>query len=208
MSEWWANLTRINQAFYCGAAFFSVFFVWQLIAALLGLGDHDTDMDGIGHDATIHVDDPSQSMEHAETADAADTVAAFKLVSIRSIITFCTLFFWGSALYLNRGESLGKAMGVSTLWGLAGMACVAILLSLLPRLADTGTRDIRTCVGSQGTVYLDIPENGTGEVRVTVSGVVAYIKARHAAGKALKAGTPVVVKRMLDSTNIEVEETA
>jgi hypothetical protein len=203
MSEWWDSLSGINRAFYCGAVFFSVFFLWQLIAALLGLGDHDTDMDGAGQDAATQAD-----ADHPADGDASATVAAFKLLSIRSLITFCTLFFWGAALYLNRGEPIGRAMGISTLWGLAGMASVALLLWMLPRLAHTGTRDMRTCIGARGVVYLDLPANGAGEVRVAVSDVVSYVRARHAAGKALKAGTPVVVKRMLDDTCVEVEETS
>ena len=31
MSAWWEGLTKLNQGFYCVAAFFSVFLVWQLI---------------------------------------------------------------------------------------------------------------------------------------------------------------------------------
>lgn len=38
------------------------------------------------------------------------------------------------------------------------------------------------------------------------SGSVAFVPARTAGGKALKAGTPVRVRRMLDASTVEVEE--
>ena len=38
MGDWWQGLSGLNQAFYAAAAFFSAFFVWQFIAALMGMG--------------------------------------------------------------------------------------------------------------------------------------------------------------------------
>jgi hypothetical protein len=60
-------------------------------------------------------------------------------------------------------------------------------------------------VGSEGTVYLDIPAQRTGEIRVTVSDAVSHVKARAAGGAALVAGTPVRVLRLLDPMTVEVE---
>ena len=76
----------------------------------------------------------------------------------------------------------------------------------LRHLQETGTRRLVTCVGTPGTVYMDIPKGGTGKVRTVVSGSVAFVPARTAGGKALKAGTPVRVRRMLDASTVEVEE--
>ena len=212
MSEWWSGLSGVNQAFYCGAAFFSVFFVWQIMAVLIGLGGGEGDFDGVGHDADVGIDDLDGDAAAGAAyddmaggaADSAATMVAFKLLSIRAIVTFCTLFSWGTALYLNNGEGVSKAMGISSVWGLAGMASVALVMYLLPKLAHTGTKSIQTCLGVHGTVYLDIAADGPGEVRVPVSGVISYVKARSADGKALKSGTPIVVKQVLDETTVEV----
>jgi hypothetical protein len=130
---------------------------------------------------------------------------SFKLLSVRSIITFFTLFTWGSALYLDRGESLTKAMGISTAWGLAGMVGVALIFWAMKKMTYTGTKKLSSCVGTEGTVYLNIPENGFGEVKVTVSEVVTHVKARSVDGKALEANTPVRVTRLLDQTSVFVE---
>ena len=209
MSEWWEALSGLNRAFYSAAGFFSVFFVWQLVAALIGLGgdemDADTDMDAdgggdLGHGGTY------DNFEHGAHADAVESTLAFKLLSIRSIITFFTLFTWGTALYLNQGLVIGKALGLGTIWGLAGMFIVAALFFLMKKMAHTGTKDIRTCVGTTGTVYLEIPEGGEGEVRVTVSDIISYVKAREKDGKGLKPHTPIRVRRLLGQTVVEVEE--
>ena len=94
---------------------------------------------------------------------------------------------------------------VSTLWGLGAMAVVALALYGLKRLAESGTPRIATCVGTTGTVYLDIPAAGFGEARVTVSGVATHVKARGVDGVELKAGTPIRVTRVLGPRAIEVE---
>lgn len=201
MTEWWNGLTQTNQVFYGVAVFFSVFFVWQLISALMGLdADHaDVDMDG---SPDIDMDGAAT---HGEHMDAGGTVAAFKLLSIRSIITFFTLFSWGCAMYLDNGYPATQATAYSALWGLAGMISVAAVFYVMPKLTHTGTADLGSCVGTTGTVYLDIPEQGSGEVRVMVSGTLSHIKARTADGKALKAGVEVRVASRLDHATVVVE---
>lgn len=200
--DWWNGLSAVNQAFYCAAVFFSVPFLWQLAAAFVGLsGGGDVDHDGLGG---AHDGHSAGGIDHGVEADSVATVLAFKMLSLRSLFTFFTLFCWGTALYLNRGTALTPAMGISVLWGFAGMASVALVLTILPKLAQTGTKDIGTCVGREATVYLDIPANGVGEIRATVSGVVCHVKARAAEGKAIKAGAAVRVTRRLDGTTVEV----
>jgi hypothetical protein len=207
MSEWWSDLTAMNRTFFSVAAFFSVFFIWQLFAALLGLGDEDAGSDASDVNTDIDTDTDMDDFDSGADADSSATVVAFKLLSIRAIITFCTLFSWGCALYLQNGVPLGRAMGISSLWGLAGMGSVALLLALLPKLAHTGTKRIATSLGAQGTVYLDIPKGGLGEVRVSVSEVISFVKARTKDGNPLKAGDTVVVTRIIDETTVEVETT-
>jgi hypothetical protein len=206
MTEWWNSLTGVNRAFFSVAAFFSVFFIWQLLSALFGLGHEDAGGHDVTGSAEANVDGHGDSFEHGAATDSTATIVAFKLLSARAIVTFCTLFSWGCALYLHRGDSLTRAMGVSVAWGLAGMICVGLLLYMLPKLAQTGTRRIASTVGARGTVYLDIPKEGSGEVRIPVSDVISFVKARSLSGRTLKAGTVIVVKRVLDETTVEVEE--
>jgi hypothetical protein len=207
MMAWWNSLSNLNQVFYCAAVFVSIPFAWQFAAAFLGLAAGSNGaVDGGGDYAASGHEAPSdQAFDQGAQGDSAATVLAFKMLSLQSLTTFFTLFCWGGALYLNRGVPVARAMGVSALWGLAGMVCVSILLYALPRLAQTGTRDLNSCIGTEAVVYLDIPAQKAGQIRATVSGTVCYIRARSAAGTALKAGTPVRVTRRVDLNTVAVE---
>jgi len=201
MGAWWNELTYLNQIFYGAAVFFSVFFVWQLIAALMGLSGEEGDADAgeAAEDATY------DDFEGGAEADALETSVSFQILSIRSILTFFTLFCWGYALYLNREMPIGTALTYSTIWGLAGMFSIALVFYGLRRLTETGTKNLNTSIGKAGSVYLDIPAGGSGEIRVTVSGVLSHVKARAIGGKELKSGTPIRVIKRLNKTTVEVE---
>ena len=225
--DWWNELTTLGQVFYTAAAFFSVIFIWQLIAAVIGLGGDEADagdveaevdaqmdadvdagageaIEGSGSVYEVHADGGVDTGQ-META-AIDATGAFKLLSIRAIITFFTLFAWGTALYLTPPGKLPawQAIGLGMVWGVVGMVVVAFIFYGMRRLTETGNAHIRSCVGTRGTVYLDIPSGGRGEVRLTLGGRLTHLKARCVDDSPLKAGTPVKVVRALDLSTVEV----
>lgn len=219
--QWWHGLTTLNQLFYSGALFFSVLFAWQMIGSFLGLIDvHDMDTGhpnvggfghsdaGAGHGATGHsgaVHTGNADSSHAQAQAGHEPVADFKLLTVRSILAFFTLFFWAGALYLTNQTGVFWSFCYAAIWGTTGMFSVAVAFYILQRMVETGTPNIATCVGTRGVIYLDIPERGQGEARVLVSGAVSHVKARSSQGQAIKAGTPVRVVRALSSTTVEVE---
>ncbi|MBM4153039.1 MAG: hypothetical protein FJ220_05925 [Kiritimatiellaceae bacterium] len=194
MQAWWNQLALVSQIFYGLALFFSVFFLWQMIAGFMGLdGDAASDVsDGGG----------AAGLDHHDVVEASQ---AFKILSLRSIITFFTLFFWGSALYTTGGMFIGKSMGISFLWGLAGMPPMAGIFYGMGKLTESGTKNVQSCKGCSGTVYLNIPENGAGEIKVTINGVSEHVGAVSAGGEALSAGTSVRVVEVVDQTLVKVE---
>lgn len=195
MGAWWQELSGLNRFFFGGAILLSLPFLWQLAAAFIGLdADSATDSD---LDAGAETGDSVAS-------DADATVMAFKLLSVRALLAFFVLFFWSAALYLQRGVPLVSTLGVSLLWGVAGLVCVGLLLYLLPKLAHSGTRNLESAVGGEATVYLDIPAGGMGEVRAAVDGTLCHLKARATDGAAIKAGTRVRIARRVGQTLVEV----
>jgi len=194
LTMWWNGLEPLNRWFFIAAAFFSVFFVFQLLIAIFGLSGGDTDID-------THVDMGAHDTPH----DAADTVSAFKLISVRSIIAFFTLFTWGAALYMNQKVPLSNALLYASVWGLAAMIAVSAIFHFLNKMTETGNININTAVGSSGTVYLDIPAGGEGEVRVLCSGIMTHLKARTADGAALKAGAAVKITKVIGPNAVEVK---
>jgi membrane protein implicated in regulation of membrane protease activity len=214
MMEWWKGLTALNQFFFGGAAFFTLVFLWQFVGMLIGLshgGDFDMHVephvDGdMGADAGVHgnVDVSVDSLEAHSMHDAAESTAAFHILSVRAILAFLTLFFWAGALYLDNGKSTSQSVALAMGWGVAAWAAVAVLLHWLRKTTESGNRRLSTAIGQTGTVYLDIPANGLGEVRLAVSGVVSLIKARSVGGSPIKAGSAVTVTRLLDINCVEV----
>ncbi len=203
MASWWSELRTLNQGFYIAAAFFGVLFLWQMIMALAGFdhdADADMDMDGDMDGASAYDD-----FEHGAEVDAGESLGAFKILSIRSLLAFFTLFTWGVSMYMHLGKKeTAWALFLGLIWGTVGMLITASIFYFMRRMTETGNARIVSCVGSYGTVYLDIPEDGMGEVRVSVSKVVTYVKARAADGKAIKAGAGIRVERKLSETSVEV----
>jgi hypothetical protein len=196
MQEWWANLSGANQVFYILAAFFSAVFLWQFIASLIGLSGGEADVDAV-------VD--ADGLEAGSFEDAADTTAAFRLVSLRAILAFCTLFSWAMALYLDLNTPLGTSLIYAFLWGAAGWVLVVALVHMLLKLSETGTRKLSSCVGKLGTVYMNIPARGRGKIRVLVSGAMSTVPARSHTDEPIQAGTDVRVLQVLDNMTVEVE---
>ena len=145
---------------------------------------------------------------HGEPIDADDSggLVTFRLLSIRSVLAFGTLFGWAGALYLNNTRSAVLALIRAGLWGIAGMLVVAAFFWMLPRLTEEGTTTLDSAVGKTGTVYINIPEDGAGQIRVNIRNSIQYVRARARYGAAIPAGTMVRIARQLDSLTVEVEE--
>lgn len=191
MQIWWTELTVLNQVFYGIAVFFSFLFLWQLITTLTGLGDS---VDGFG------------ATDAGPDVDGFDAgVATFQLLSIRSVIAFGMLFGWAAALYLDSGHSVEQAVISGVVWGAAGMVIVAYFFFKVQQLSESHTRNLSSCIGNEGEVYIDIPENGTGQIRVLESGAVNYVSARSKGGQSIAHKTQVRVLRTLNTTTVEVE---
>jgi len=213
-------LAFLTEMMYWGvAAFFSVLFLWQLIATLLGgIGgtehieaggtDVHADMGAADHDVGGHDVAGHDVAGHAghEAGTAVESVATFKLLSVRSITAFGLLFGWAGVLYLRTGTGQNTTLLYSVLWGVVGMLIVSAIFYFLMRMTETGTRRLATALGQPGTVYMDIPAGGAGQIRVMISGAVSFVSARVAGGEALKAGAPVVVKRIIGPNTVEVEK--
>ncbi len=204
----------MTQVFLLGAVFFSVVSSGQLIAMLFGVGHIHGHLDHVGgmHHAdlsTHHLGSSSGGAGHSHAAhphgahDAEES--AFTFVSIRSLMAFGTLFCWSGALYLMGGTHPAWAIGFSVVWGLLGMLVVSYLMYRLLNLEEIGNIDLETALFEEGTVYIGIPSNGTGQVRIKVSGVISYVKARSKTREPVSRGTKVRVIGISDQSVIEVE---
>ena len=201
MESWWQGLTALNQWFFVSAVFFSVLSLWQTLSALMGVGGHSQEhFEHLGHDG--HVDHGGEA--HHETSESDDRVG-FTFVSIRSIIAFGTLFSWAGAIYLMGGASPVWAILYSIIWGVVAMFLASYLIYKLLGFQETGNIRLTSALGEEGTVYITLPPGGVGQVRVMVSGVLSYVKARSNSEEPLIHGTKVLVIGIDDDNVIEVK---
>ncbi|MBI5248012.1 MAG: NfeD family protein, partial [Desulfomonile tiedjei] len=112
---------------------------------------------------------------------------------------------WSGTLYLYEGTSPALAFLYSIFWGLLAMFGVSYLLYGLLRLQERGNISYWTAIGTEGTVYLEIPAQGVGQIRVSVSGVISFLKARSSDGMPLPASTKVTVVGMDENNVLEVK---
>jgi membrane protein implicated in regulation of membrane protease activity len=197
--------TFLSSVYWGAALFFSVLFAWQVLATLFGhLGGGDQ-VDAGAHDAAGAGHDVAGD-HAAHGGQAAESIATFKLLSVRSLTSFGLLFGWAGVLYQRAGLSQNMTILYSLLWGCLGMLIVSALFYFFMRMTESGTRRLSSAIGQPATVYMDIPAGGSGQVRVLCGGSISFISARVAGGEALKAGTPVVVKRIIGPNAVEVEK--
>jgi hypothetical protein len=159
--------------------------VLRIILMAIGL-DHngaDTDVphDLAGHD--IHLGDHGGDV-HDGTVN---------LISIQSISSFFTMFgLVGMGLLQVKAAplwSLAGALGA----GLLTAWATAMIVFSLQKLQSEGTMNIMNAIGQQGSVYLTIPEQGTGVVNVTVQGAQRQFDAISAQGEKIPTGKMVKV---------------
>jgi len=198
--------TFLSSVYWGSALFFSVLFAWQLLATLFGHVGGGDQVDAGAHDAAGAGHDVAGD-HAAHGGQAAESIATFKLLSVRSLTAFGLLFGWAGVLYTKTGDmSQNWVIICSLLWGLVGMLIVSALFYFFMRMTESGTRRLSSAVGQPATVYMDIPAGGSGQVRVLCGGSISFISARSAGGEALKAGTPVVVRRIVGPNTVEVEK--
>jgi membrane protein implicated in regulation of membrane protease activity len=197
--------TFLSSVYWGSALFFSVLFAWQLLATLFGHFGGGDQIDAGAHDA-VGGHDVAGGHAGYEAAQAIESVATFKLLSVRSVTSFGLLFGWAGVLYQRAGVSQNLTILYSLLWGLVGMLIVSALFYFFMRMTESGTRRLSSAIGQPATVYMDIPAGGSGQVRVLCGGSISFISARAAGGEALKAGTPVVVRRIIGPNIVEVEK--
>ncbi len=137
----------------------------------MDLGDFDAGMDGL--DGIGDLDDAAH----------ADSTAVFKFLSIQAIIAFAMGFGWGgfgAVRSLNLGAVEASVVGIG--FGIAFVWLLTWLLKLVYSLQSSGNVSIRQALGREASVYVAIPEGGSGQVSVVIDDRQRRYNARSAAG--------------------------
>ncbi len=188
MLGWWTSLVIAEQFFFIVAILSTLVFIFQLVMALFGLGDHD--MDGVDMPHDLDLDHPDM--------EAHSTGAG--MLSVRTIMAFLVGFGWTGVMALSYGFNIFVTLGMSCVVGLIFMSVVFFLMRAIYSLSDVGTVDLKNAQGEAGTVYTPIPASrqGLGRVQVTVQGRVRELPSMTDEEESLPTGTPVRVVKVLD----------
>jgi hypothetical protein len=149
---------------------------------------------GLDHgDAGVDLD-AGMDLDHGDLSDVGhDGGGIFTFLSVQSISGFFTMFglVGLGLLQINASDVLSLvgalSAGVFTAW------CTGMIFLAMRRLQSEGTLVISNAIGQTGTVYLTIPETGTGSVNVAVQGSLRTLDAVSEKGKRIPTGSIIKV---------------
>ena len=207
MVNWWESLSLIERLFACVAVPATVILLIQFAMSLIGLGDHDTEMDspdaddlpdGIdldGDGIPDGVDLDGNGIPDALEHDAEHGGAGLHLFSVRGVVAALAVYGWAALAVSRAGHPWLMALVVGLVMGAAAMFVVAVVMKLFLRLQSDGTVDVHNAVGLTGEAYLTIPaeRSGKGKVNVVIQETMTECAAVTDEETPIPTGTPVTV---------------
>ena len=152
----------------------------RLVMMIIGLDHGDTPDSGV-------------DLDHDGSVDAPDGNIGMKLLSLQSIAGFFTMFgLVGLGLLQVKAGPIWSLLGALAA-GLITAWVTAMIFYQMRRLQSEGTMVIQDAIGQIGSVYLTIPEQGTGVVSVAVKGTLRSLDAMSETGQRIPTGAMVRV---------------
>lgn len=195
ISSWWLSLSLAMKILWGVTLAASLIFLIQSIMTFIGAdagdGGIDTDFD-TGFDSQV--------------ADAT-VEGGTNLYTFRNFVNFILGFGWSAILLQEKITSVPLLLIVSVIIGVALVTVVMYLFKWLSGMQQSGNINIyKSAVGCNGTVYLTIPgeRSGEGKVQISINNSVREYDAV-TDSDALKTGTPIRVTEVLNANTVVVE---
>jgi membrane protein implicated in regulation of membrane protease activity len=155
LTEWWENISLLEQIFVLIAAPSTLILIIQTIMLLFG-GFED-----------------ASSYENADFAEGDPEIEqtdtdGLRLLSVRGIMTFLTVFGWSGVIMMGMGLHPAIAAAVSGLLGFAALYGMALMTRGLMKLQESGNPDYRRALGKTAQVYITIPPAGQGQGKINL----------------------------------------
>ena len=198
ITEWWTALSPIMKVLWAVTLAASLIFLIQTIMTFIGASS-DTDLGADGMDADFDAADPS---------DASSGPSGMNLYTFRNLINFLLGFGWTAILLTGTVRSTALLLVIAVLVGVALVVLVMYLFKWLSGMQQSGNINVyKSAVGCQGTVYLTIPgeRSGEGKVQIAIQGAVREYNAQ-TDGEAIATGTPIKVVEVINPGTLLVEE--
>lgn len=159
----------------------------------------------IGADADSSFDVADGSADDLSSLDPAGSGA--NLYTFRNLVNFLLGFGWSAILLQGSVRSTGLLLVISVVVGVGLVVAVMYIFKFLGGMQQSGNINVfKTAVGCQGTAYLAIPaeRSGEGKIQITINNSVREYNAVTDGGR-IPTGTPVTVVEVLDSRTMLVE---
>jgi len=145
-----------------------------------------------------------------EVGDAGDIIgdsdATFRVLSVQGMLGFLLIFgLTGLTMSIQMEASHVVSVGVAFGAGFLTMLLLGWITLSLRGLDRSGNIRLDRAVGAEGTVYLTIPEGGTGQAQVNVQNRLRVIDALSEDKQEIETGTRVKVVRVVGDDTLVVE---
>ena len=188
------DLPWIEIIYWASAIIGGTLFVLRSILLFIGIG---TEAD--------HVDFHADDIGDVETdADVGGTSFSFSLLSLQGLTAFFTMFGLIGLTLLKAGVPVLLTILGGTVAGLFTVLVISLIFAQVGRFQSQGNLDIHNAVGQTGSVYLRIPNSGSGQVQVSVQGGLRILNAVSEDGTALKTGATIRVTGVRDNNTLIV----
>jgi hypothetical protein len=207
MSQWWSGIGDFERIFWFFAFPFTTVFILQVIMTLLGMGDNGDDISGIQDS----MDEVPQELAELDVNDnpgeLLDFKYKFKLVTIRSLVVFFTVFSWTGIVATSSGIGKVVTVVVALILGFVMMFIVSYIYYFLTKFVEDGTMNIMNAINQEGLVYLTIPRRREhiGKVEVVVQGTLRLLDAV-TDGDAIPTGSKIIVINIVENQFLLVEK--
>ncbi|MEE2629553.1 MAG: hypothetical protein VX492_01690 [Candidatus Thermoplasmatota archaeon] len=114
--------------------------------------------------------------------------ASFKALTFQGIMAFMMFFGLGGLWVLKSDGGDNLAILAGAICGGCSMYGTGKLFQLFVDLQQDGTTELSEAIGSKGTTYLRISENGVGQVTVEVNGAQRTYNAKSEDGARIGTG--------------------
>ena len=220
MKEFLADLTLLQQIFFIIGASTTIILTLQMILALIGIGQSETDISdgGIDVDTGADVDFDADvgndigsvvtDAVHASHAQSNFDAQGLRLFTIRGIVTFFMVGSWIGFILDKMGVNLVMTFVGAFIAGSVSLYFMAKIIQLLLGLQADGTVKIRNALGQVGQVYIRIPANeqGMGKVNVTVQEQLREFDAVTESEEMIKTGEMVYITDVRAGNVLVVEK--
>ena len=190
-----AGLTWIEIIYWASTIVGGTLFILRVIMMFIG--------GGVSDDA---IDSALDSAGNLSMGDHVEADVSFKLMSIQGLTSFFMMFGLVGLALLAAGLPVFVTVLGGMLAGLVTVAVTGLIFTQMKRLQTEGTINIQNTVGTQGSVYLTIPKNGTGQVQIIAQGSLKIFDAVSNSKTLIATGEKVQVIGVTSGNTLIVEK--